>query len=259
MSSTESAPRPTIWQSLAEGRALFELISVAPARPMLKLAARGDGHPVLVLPGFFAADGSTASLRRYLESRDFAVYAWDEGRNPGISDALYQRLEQRIQDLAEQHGTTVSLVGWSLGGIYARLLAHRNPETVRQIVTLGSPFKMNQYGSVNGSVAKLYQSINPTQHRDPMLDHAETWAEPPPVPSTSIYSKGDGVAHWSFCVDDQEDEHTENIALPGSHLGMTHNPLFMYCIADRLAQAEGSWKPFQLLPQLQHMLNRALA
>ena len=254
----ETAPRPSLWQSLAEGRALLELMAVAPAQPMLKLAARGDGHPVLVLPGFFAADRSTASLRRYLESRGFAVYAWEEGRNPGISDALYQRLAQRVQALAGQHDSTVSLVGWSLGGIYARLLAHRNQKLVRQVVTLGSPFKMRQYGSVNGAVTRLYQRFNPGQDRDPMLDYADLWATPPPVPSSSIYSKGDGIAHWSFCVDDEEDENTENIALPGSHLGMTHNPLYLYCIADRLAQPEHGWRRFEMLPQLQQMLQRAV-
>ncbi|MEE4662077.1 MAG: alpha/beta hydrolase [Halieaceae bacterium] len=210
------------------------------------------------MPGFFAADRSTASLRRYLQSRDFNVHAWDEGRNPGINDALYRRLARRVKQLSREHGSTVSLVGWSLGGIYARLLAHRNPGAVRQVVTLGSPFKMRQYGSVNGAVTRLYQRFNPERQRDPMLEYADLWAAPPPVPSTSIYSKGDGVAHWSFCVDDVEDEHTENIALPGSHLGMTHNPLFMYCVADRLAQPEGAWQRFELLPQLQSLLQRAV-
>ncbi len=259
MSAETAMPRPTLWQSVAECRALLELMSVSAVRPLLKLSPEGDGHPVMVFPGFFAADRSTATLRRYLASRGYNAQAWDEGRNPGISDALYQRLEERLHQQADSYGTSVSLVGWSLGGIYARLLAHRNPQTVRQVVTLGSPFKMEQYGSVNGSVARLYQAMNPGQSNDPMLDHADLWRQAPPVPSTSIYSRGDGIAHWSFCVDDDEGPHTENIAIPGSHLGMTHNPLIMYCVADRLAQPEGQWQRFRLLPAMQRALEQAAA
>ena len=191
----------------------------------------------------------TSRVCRFLNSKGFTSYAWDEGRNPGISDALYKRLEDRVLQLEEEHGRTVSLVGWSLGGIYARLIAHRNPESVRQVITLGSPFSLSEYGAVNDSVARLYQRMNPGQSNDPMLEHADLWRQAPPVPSTAIYSEGDGVAHWSYCVD-EEDELTENLRIPGSHLGMTHNPLMLYCIAERLAQPEGDWRPFQLFPHL---------
>ena len=258
MSAERLSRKPSFLQSVSECRALLEVMSIPVARPLLGVSPRGDGHPVLVFPGFFAADRSTATLRRYLDSRGYRASAWEEGRNPGISDALYQRLADRLRQLSDQHGGTVSLVGWSLGGIYARLLAHLEPERVRQVVTLGSPFKMTQYGSINGSVAQLYRAVNPGQTRDPMLNHAELWQQAPPVPSTSIYSRGDGIAHWSFCVDD-EDAQTENIGIPGSHLGMTHNPLMMYCIADRLAQPEGQWQKFRMLPALQRAMEQAVA
>jgi pimeloyl-ACP methyl ester carboxylesterase len=228
---------------------LLEVVSLAPARPLLRRAPSGEGQPVIVFPGFFASDRSTSALRRYLTSKGFSAYAWGEGRNQGIRDALYQRLEQRVLELEEQHGRSVSLVGWSLGGIYARLIAHRHPDIVRQVITLGSPFSMQQYGAITGSVARLYQAMNPGQSSDPMLEYAELWRRPPPVPSTAIYSEGDGIAHWSYCVD-EEDETTENLRIPGSHLGMTHNPLMLYCIADRLAQPEGRWQPFKLIPHL---------
>jgi pimeloyl-ACP methyl ester carboxylesterase len=241
--------RPTFWQSLAECRALLEVMSLGPARPLLRRAPSGEGQPVMVFPGFFAADRSTATLRRYLDSKGFSTYAWEEGRNPGISDALYRRLEDRLLQVEEEHGRKVSLVGWSLGGIYARLLAHRNVDSVRQVITLGSPFSLNEYGAVNDSVARLYQRMNPGQSEDPMLEHSDLWRRAPPVPSTAIYSQGDGVAHWSYCVD-EEDELTENLRIPGSHLGMTHNPLMLYCVADRLAQPEGRWRPFKLVPHL---------
>lgn len=256
MSASHAVPRPALWQSLLEVRALAEVMSIAPARPLLRMAASGDGHPVLVFPGFFAADRSTATIRRYLNSKGFTAYAWEEGRNPGISMELYDRLETRVIDLSREHGRTVSLVGWSLGGIYARLLAHRIPKHVRQVVTLGSPFKISEYGAITGAVARLYERMNPNQQDDPMLAFESIWRCPPPVPSTAIYSEGDGVAHWSFCVD-EADEYTENLHVPGSHLGMTHNPLIMYAVADRLAQAEGEWRPFGWASHLQGTLQRA--
>ena len=253
MHANSVAARPTFLQSLAECRALLEVMSLGPARPLLRSAPSGQGQPVLVFPGFFAADRSTATLRRYLTSKGYSAYAWEEGRNPGISDALYQRLEERVLTLEEEHGRRVSLVGWSLGGIYARLIAHRNPDSIRQVITLGSPFTLREYGAISSSVARLYERMNPDQSSDPMLEHAELWRRPPPVPSTAIYSEGDGIAHWSYCVD-EEDALTENLKIPGSHLGMTHNPLMLYCIADRLSQPEGQWRPFKLLPHLMKRL-----
>jgi pimeloyl-ACP methyl ester carboxylesterase len=257
MGATPAIPRPALWQSLLEFRALVELMSIRPASPLLNLAPRGDGHPVLVFPGFFAADGSTARIRKYLNSKGFTAYAWEEGRNPGISQELYQRLELRVLALSAEHGRKVSLVGWSLGGIYARLLAHRIPDHVRQVVTLGSPFNISEYGAVSGAVARLYERMNPNQQDDPMLAHESVWRSAPPVPSTAIYSEGDGVAHWSFCID-TEAECTENLQVPGSHLGMTHNPLIMYAVADRLGQEEGSWRPFHWIPlKIRQRLQRA--
>ena len=248
MSATSAMPRPALWHSLLEFRALAEVMSIAPARPLLELAGRGDGHPVLVLPGFFAADGSTARMRKFLNQKGYSAHAWGQGRNPGLSLELFQRLEERLQQLFDEHGGKVSMVGWSLGGIYARLLAHRNPDLVRQVVTLGSPFKISEYGAVQGAVARLYERMNPDQADDPMLEFESTWRQAPPVPSTAIYSEGDGVAHWSFCID-EEGEETENLHIPSSHLGMTHNPLVLYAVAQRLAQAEGEWRPFSWLPR----------
>ncbi len=253
MSATSAIPRPSLWQSVMEFRALIEVISLLPAKPMLKLAPRGDGQPVLVFPGFFTADGSTARLRNYLKKKGFTPYAWEQGRNPGLSEELYLKLEQRVRELSEQHGCKISLVGWSLGGIYARLLAHKLPEHVRQVITLGSPFNVSQMGAVTGAVERLYERMNPNQQDDPLLAQEKLWKQPPPVPSTAIYSEGDGVAHWSFCVD-QEDENTENLQIPSSHLGMTHNPLVLYAIADRLAQEEGQWRPFRLVRHLRDTL-----
>ncbi len=249
MSASPTVARPSLWQSAFEFRALFEVMSLLPARPMLDLAPKGEGQPVLVFPGFYAADRSTARMRAYLNRRGYDAYAWEQGRNPGLSEALYQRLEEKLLALYEQRQQSVSLVGWSLGGLYARLLAHKYPDKVRQVITLGSPFNVSQMGAVSGAVERLYERMNPDQAGDPLLQQEEFWKTPPPVPSTAIYSEGDGIAHWSYCID-AENHNTENIQVPSSHLGMTHNPLILYMIATRLSQPEGEWRPFQLLRHL---------
>ncbi len=255
MSAAAAVLRPSLLQSAMEFRALFEMMSLPVAAPMLNWAPRGEGQPVLVLPGFFAADRSTSKLRKYLRAKNFKPYAWEQGRNPGLSMALYENLERRVLELSEKHTAKVSLVGWSLGGFYARVLAHKLPDEVRQVVTLGSPFNVSQSGAVTGAVERLYERMNPNQQDDPLLAQQALWKTPPPVPSTAIYSEGDGIAHWSCCID-QENEVTENMQIPGSHLGMTHNPLVLYAIADRLAQKEGHWRPFTIARHLKQMFWR---
>jgi len=199
-----------VWLALEGPRALVEWLSCAAAGDLLERAPRGDGHPVLALPGFLADDDSTGPLRRYLKTLGYAAHPWLLGRNLGARGPVRERLIARVEELSERHGRKISIVGWSLGGIYARALAKHMPDRVRQVITLGSPF---------GDAA------------------------PPPVPATAIFSKSDGIAHWRSCVETDGPER-ENIEVPGSHCGLGWNPIVLWAIADRLAQAEGDWKPF---------------
>lgn len=247
-SSAMAAPQtyspPTFLQALGELRAFAEIGSYFGAKRLLKaLAPRGDGHPVMVLPGFMATDGLTQALRDFLDGLGYEVHAWEMGRNPGLRTELCCRLEERIASIRARTHRRVSLVGWSLGGIYARVLAHRQPDEVRQIVTLGSPFNVAHQAEVSGPVAKLYERLNPQQKDDPLAASGLMY-QPPPVPSTSIFSERDGIAPWRCCVD-ACDEKTENISVPGSHCGMTHNPLMLYTVAERLSQREHNWRPFE--------------
>ncbi len=232
-----------------ELRAPIEALALLPTLPLLRWAPRGEGQPVMVIPGFLATDNSTYILRRYLRKQGFNVYAWDLGRNPGLRDDIYQKLEQRVIELYGQHQEKISLVGWSLGGIYARTLAHRLPEYVRQVVTLGSPFNLAHPKNVSeveisGPILKLYERLNPDIATDALLNGEPVWELPPPVPSTSIYSESDGIAAWRYCID-PINPHTENLRITGSHTGMTHNPMIYYAIAERLAQAIDHWRPFE--------------
>jgi len=204
--------RRPLLMALEAPRAAFEAQTLVPAWPLLSLAPRGDGHGVLVLPGFMASDRSTRLLRRFLRDRGYAVHGWGLGRNLGTEDGLASRLRARLLELSLRHGGRVSLVGWSLGGVFARELAKRLPERVRQVITLASPF---------GGQA----------------------AAPPPVPSTAIYSRSDGIVAWRTCLE-PEGAQTQNLEIVGSHCGLGHHPLALFAIADRLAQPVDDWKPF---------------
>jgi pimeloyl-ACP methyl ester carboxylesterase len=211
------------------------------SRPALQRLPHGDGHPVLVLPGLMADDMSTRVLRRVLRRLGYRVHGWRLGRNIGPTEACVIGMQKRIDDLSERYGEPISLIGWSLGGIFARDLARRTPDSVRQVITLGSPFRLTHAGQSRATkVFDRYSHLH-VEHRTLPLESEST---PMPVPSTSIYSHLDGIVHWSTCLD-TPGERCENIAVMASHLGLGHHPAAIYAIADRLAQPVGTWKPFR--------------
>ncbi len=232
--------------ALTEGpRALMEMASLAPAAPYLALAPRGDGHPVLVMPGFGASDGSTTVIRGYLTAQGHATSGWTLGRNlgPAMPD-LQARLGERLRQVWRAGGgRRVSLVGWSLGGVYARLLAHQYPEWVRQVITLGSPIGGTPDRSrAQRVIGRLGDgAIGPEEARrlrvlasDPLPD----------VPASAVYSRGDGIVPWQFARQ-APSPIAENVEVYGSHVGLGFNASTLYLLADRLAQHEADWRPFQ--------------
>ncbi len=244
--ATASSPikAPSALLALSElHRAAIELTTLPLAAPILRRAPRGDGHPVLVVPGFTASDVSTGVLRRYLKSLGYDVYAWELGRNLGPK-AIGQEGERLIERLRTIHAATgqkVSLVGWSLGGVMSRQLSRWAPDAVRQVISLGSPFTGDPRAT---NVLRLYEFLSGQKMADEdtqrQLSESRT---PPPVPSTAIYSKEDGVVAWQNCIEPACDT-TDNIQVYGSHCGLGVNAAVLYAVADRLAQAEGDWKPF---------------
>jgi pimeloyl-ACP methyl ester carboxylesterase len=229
---------PSPWLLALEGRAWLELAAIVPALPALASAPRGDGHPVLVLPGYLADDGSTRALRWFLRDRGYWAHAWRLGRNHGPSDATVEGLVERLRMLHAAHGRRVSLVGWSLGGIYARELARAHPDRVRQVITLASPFR-DPYASNVARLARLGLGARPERPRVPV----EHLGAALPVPTTAFYSETDGIVAWRSCVV-EEGPYAENLAVRTSHCGMGHHPTVLLAIADRLSQPESSWKPY---------------
>jgi pimeloyl-ACP methyl ester carboxylesterase len=223
-----------------EGRAIHELGAFLGALPLLSLAPRGDGHPVLVLPGLVASDTSTRPLRSFLRTKGYAVSGWRQGRNYGLRDGVQHAMVDLVHELNDTHGGKISLVGWSLGGLYARQLAKMMPERVRQVITLGSPFAGHPT-STNAWRVYEWASGQRADQVDPRF--GGDLAEPPPVPTTAIFSRTDGVCAWQGCME-KKTAQTESIEVESSHCGMGHHPAVVYAVADRLAQAEGAWQPF---------------
>jgi pimeloyl-ACP methyl ester carboxylesterase len=223
------------------GRAVADYGLYLAARPLLPRLPRGDGHPVLVLPGLLADDVSTRALRATLRRLGYGTHGWRLGRNIGPTAVAYRGMRDRVDELAERYDRPVTLIGWSLGGIYARALARRRPESVRSVVTLGSPFRL---ATDDQSRAKAVYDRYSHLHVEHWQLPLERETAPLPVPATSIYSHLDGIVHWSACLD-IPGERSENIAVMASHLGLGHHPAAIWAIADRLAQPEGVWTPFR--------------
>jgi pimeloyl-ACP methyl ester carboxylesterase len=225
---------------LAEPRALFEFNSSLLLSPLLLQAPRGDGHPVLTLPGFLASDLSMAPMRRYLKELGYDPHAWRMGRNFGGVYGKRKALRELLTGIHEATGRKVSIVGWSLGGVYARDLALQVPDMVRSVITLGSPFA-NDIRATNAT--KLYELLS-GEGVDDIPGLREAIAGDMPVPASSIYSRTDGIVNWRTSLL-RPSATAENIEVHlASHIGLGVNPAALWAIADRLAQAEGEFTHF---------------
>ena len=243
--------RPSLLRALAEPvRATGELATSIGLLPFSRLLPPGDGHPVLVLPGFMAADGSTVALRQFLKSLDYEAHGWGLGRNIGPTERVLNEMPDLLDSIAEESGEAVSIIGWSLGGIYGRHLAARTPELVRLLITLGAPVRSEVHDSSNAS--PLFQALHAIHvPGHPMLDGGH----PLPVPVTAVHTRSDGILHWETCLI-EDAPNAENLRVRGSHTGLGFNPAVAYLIADRLAQPPDEWHPFSAPGPYRHIITR---
>ena len=222
--------------------------------PPDRLVPVGDSRPVLVLPGFTGSDVSTAPLRGLLRRHGHWVHGWRLGHNLGPTPGTVSGLRALLDRLHERHGQPISLVGASLGGVLARALAREKPDSVAQVITLGSPFRVVDGDRTVGQ--PLWDKVS-FMHTDELVsfDVAEEWRTPLAVPATAIYTRTDGVATWELGVEDTRpgapNGRAENIEVYGTHTGLGVNSSVAFAILDRLALPTSAWRPFVPPPALE--------
>lgn len=225
-------------RALLEARAPFEFAYLVASAPALGRAPRGAGDPVLVLPGLAASDLSTRPLRTYLRRQGHRVHGWRLGRNVGPTPRVVRGVADRLVQVYERSGgLPVSIVGWSLGGVFAAALADTAPGMVKRVVTLGSPLAVLDDPAI--AQPQLYAEIADV-----------TGPAPGPMPPlTSIWSRTDGIVPWPSSsmagrrlrgISEGED-----IEVHASHIGIGMNPIALYAVADRLALPGQTLPPFR--------------
>lgn len=220
---------------MLEGRAFGEYVSLLLSRPFMRSLPRGDGHPVVVIPGFGGSDFGTRPMRQVLKRLGYDVHGWGQGRNLGMRSHIRERLRMRLHELNESSGRKVSLIGWSLGGVFVRELARHQPERVRRVITLGSPINGHPHSN---NVDALYRWVNRGAYKVDW-EAFQRRRIPPAVPCTAIYSKTDGIVAWQCCLEEPA-PNTENVEVRASHFGLGVNPQVLRVIAERLARPEAA-------------------
>ncbi len=221
-------------------RAGLDAAALLATWPLLAAAPRGDDHPVLVLPGLLTGDPATLLLRGVLHSLGHRVCGWSLGTNRGPTHRVVGRLRDQVDRLHRESGRRVSLVGWSLGGLYAQELARAAPSSVRGIITLGTPVVRS--APWVRRVSGLADAV-PARGAGAL---PRAWAERGSlrVPATSVYTRADGIVDWSACRYPLRDRR-QNVEVRGSHLGLAVNPGVLWLLADRLGTPEDAWHPFR--------------
>ena len=188
-------------------RALIEFGTLILLRnALLNKLPLGDGHGVMVIPGFMGDDPYNRSLVGFLNKLGYRASGWEMGRNLGVKSFSADNLRVKLKRLAQRGGGPVSLIGHSLGGIYAREIARMEPGAIRQVISLGTPFGEGRDSGSHAS--RFHKRLNPSYEADPNLQHLEDGLPvAPPVPTTAIYTKADGIVTWRTTI--QEDGHQQ--------------------------------------------------
>lgn len=232
------AGAPPLYRVLGEVRALTELLRFMISKRALRRLPGGDRQAVIVFPGLLSSDSMTAPMRELLDNLGYYPHGWELGMNLGLKKGLLPAMEKQVRIVHEGSRRPVSLVGWSLGGLYARELAKRMPDKVRQVITIGTPLA----GDPRANRAwRLYEWLSGHAVDEVPIDGDVR--EHPPVPTTSIYSTNEAVVAASSSIAPPTPLF-ESVPVSGSHIGLVWNPAVMRVLIDRLAQPEGEWQRY---------------
>ena len=247
MGTVPTPPSPLL--ALAEApRAAIDAWRLIPGlRRLVRQLARGDGHPVLVVPGYGASDTATAPLRHFLNQLGYAAFALEAGRNVegaenrirSVDDASRFREQfvdivvERLLAIFESTREHVTLIGWSMGGLYAFDASQKAPEVTRGVITLGAPFGDLRGTSVFNLMRRLSGSSVPLETQDFNGWLQKTRA--PAVPTTVIYSDRDGIVGKDIAKP-TESALLKSVLVDSSHLSLSFNPDVLREVAKALAE-----------------------
>lgn len=231
-SDTDAPLRPpSLRLLLGEARVPLEVLRFLTATRRLQDLPRGDGHPVMLVPGFGADDWVMSGLRRALCKLGYQAVGWEQGRNLGMRPDIRLKLARRLDILHARHQSPVTLIGWSLGGVFVRELARARPQQVRRVITLGSPINGDPEAN---NMMPLFRLAN--RGRAPKTDREgfERRKLAPPVPCTAIYTRQDGIVAWQASLEESA-PNTENIEVRGTHFGLVTNLEVLRAVASVMA------------------------
>ncbi len=233
MSATASLEysRPKPLSVMGELRVPFEMLAFSPRTRHLINSPKGDGRPVMLMPGYMAGEFSMQPLATYLKILGYSVHQWGLGVNRGDVEADIGRVGERVADLHSEIGEKVTVIGWSLGGVIAREVTRMYADSVREVITMGTPIVGGpKYTSVGGFYARMHDIDLDEFEVEVHVRNAEGLEQP----ATSIYSRSDGIVDWKASVDPYN-EHTRHVEVESSHFGLGINPKVWRVIADTLA------------------------
>ena len=222
---------PSIRTLAGEGLSIFAVPRLIAAIPGFRDLPRGGNAPVIVLPGFGAGDTSTFVTRGLLAALGYAVLGWGFGINRGNVEEMLPHVQTRVAALAKQSRLPVHLVGWSLGGVFAREVARDTPRVVASVVTLGTPVVGD---SKYTWVGPLYRAFG-TDLEGMEVRIDERNRRLIRVPVTALFSRGDGIVDWRACIDTYDDD-IDHVEVEATHLGMGFDPQVLRILAERLGR-----------------------
>lgn len=195
--------------------------------PAVRMDTKGAGQKVLILPGFMASDTSVSRLRRSLLAAGFDAHALGLGRNYGVDERIFERIDARFSGL--QFDTPVTLIGWSLGGLIAREYAKRTPHVVAKVITLGSPFSGDPRAN---NAWRMYERVAGYKVDNPPID--AVLSEKPPVPTIAMWSRRDGIIAPE-CACGRAGESDMQIELDCTHMTFAVQPRAIAAIAKAIS------------------------